>query len=482
MTSKISVEKINESYVCIVSENKAILDKIFLFLKLSKPNARFNPMIMRGLESPFIYYSKFLDNKHLCVYYGLLPLLTKFGVPQIQQKSQYSEDEINKYLSDIENTLPFKPYDYQTQTVKECLRDSRKIAILATSAGKSLIIALICDFLRLHNKHILLLVPNINLLTQFKSDIESYNLVKLYNNIELLGSGNVATFEKTMLISTWQSMTKHKDKLKNYQCIICDELHRYAGEVVSDIIKKASTIDMRFGFTGTLPEDLTMKMTLISLFSMPKKFVTPAKLIEMGLATPIKINSIIFRYPTDIMTMFNSLDNYSQQLKVIKEYTPRTNFIVRLAVKLRKDKQNTLVLFQHTNHGKDIFISLMKHLYNIEVENKDIVGKKSFEFQEKYRIYFMNGEDDAVTREKTRKILEHNDDAILIANYAVCSTGINMKKLHNLIFASPLKAFTTVAQSLGRLMRKHNSKTEANELEIPTLDIFPPIFSIMFIK
>ena len=82
----------------------------------------------------------------------------------------------------------------------------------------------------------------------------------------------------------------------------------------------------------------------------------------------------------------------------------------------------------------------------------------------------MNGEDDAVTREKTRKILEHNDDAILIANYAVCSTGINMKKLHNLIFASPLKAFTTVAQSLGRLMRKHNSKTEANIYDL--VDVF----------
>lgn len=56
--------------------------------------------------------------------------------------------------------------------------------------------------------------------------------------------------------------------------------------------------------------------------------------------------------------------------------------------------------------------------------------------------------------------------SILIAPYQVMSTGINIKNLHTLIFASPLKAFTTISQSLGRLMRKHKDKKESVVIDI----------------
>lgn len=60
---------------------------------------------------------------------------------------------------------------------------------------------------------------------------------------------------------------------------------------------------------------------------------------------------------------------------------------------------------------------------------------------------------------KIKKI--EKQGCILIANYATTSTGINIKNLHYLVFASPLKAFTTISQSLGRLMRKHKDKKES---------------------
>lgn len=56
--------------------------------------------------------------------------------------------------------------------------------------------------------------------------------------------------------------------------------------------------------------------------------------------------------------------------------------------------------------------------------------------------------------------------SILIAPYQVMSTGVSIKNLHTLIFASPLKAFTTISQSLGRLMRKHKNKTESVVIDI----------------
>ena len=49
--------------------------------------------------------------------------------------------------------------------------------------------------------------------------------------------------------------------------------------------------------------------------------------------------------------------------------------------------------------------------------------------------------------------------SVLISNYQILSTGVNIKKLHNMILSSPLKAYTTVTQSIGRGMRLHESKS-----------------------
>ena len=45
---------------------------------------------------------------------------------------------------------------------------------------------------------------------------------------------------------------------------------------------------------------------------------------------------------------------------------------------------------------------------------------------------------------------------------ACVSTGINIPNLHNLILASPLKSYVTITQSIGRGVRKHDSKSVFN--------------------
>ena len=248
------------------------------------------------------------------------------------------------------------------------------------------------------------------------------------------------------------------DMLDELDYVITDEAHRFASEETGDIVKSTINCKYKWGFTGTLPEDPTMKMELFGLFGLPKTYITSRELIERGLATPIKINSILFKYSDMDKKLFKESGNYTQQLKFIKDHEARNNFIVNLTCKLR-GHGNTLVLFQHTEHGKMLFMEVMDKLFaGVEVQNKDITGKHSFDFQEKHGIYFLNGEDDAKTRERTRKILEEHDGAILISNYQILSTGVNIKKLHNIILASPLKSYTTVTQSIGRGMRLHSSK------------------------
>ena len=333
--------------------------------------------------------------------------------------------------------------------------------IIHHNSGKSLSICLILEFFRRKGLKGILVVPNINLLTQFYNDIKSYGLEELSNEVKLLGDGNVSDFSSTVTITTWQSMLDYTNKV-NLDFIICDEAHKETGDTVSSILKESINTKIKLGFTGTLPEDPIAKMMILGLFGEPYTVITSKELIERGLATPVKIKSVFLNYPKSECALFRELKDFQKQLKFVKEHNERNEVILKIIMQLREKGKNTLVLYQHTEHGKQIFTDLVERLYpEIKVENSMITGKKAFEFQVGKRVFFMNGEVKSDIREKQRNILETLEGSVLIANYSIMSTGTNLKNLHCLVFASPLKAFTTISQSLGRLMRKHDSKKEA---------------------
>lgn len=332
--------------------------------------------------------------------------------------------------------------------------------IIHHNSGKSLVISMILEYYRRKGLKGVLIVPNINLLTQFKADIESYGLDALYNEIQVHGDGNKSNFDTVLTISTWQSLVD--EKRTNFDFIICDEVHRFTSNVTSDIIQRCTATPIKLGFTGTLPENPVDKMMLLGLFGEPKTIITSKELIERGLGCPVSIKSIILNYNNVSKAEFRECTDYQKQLQYIIDHQRRNEIIVRLCTGLSSKNQNSLVLFQRTNHGKQLFIDIMKKLYpDVNVENKDIVGKKSLEFQKQYNVFFLNGEQDSKTREEVRHILEDIPNAILVSNFALLSTGVSIKALKNLILASPMKAFTTVSQSLGRLMRLHKDKKEA---------------------
>lgn len=466
----LTVQKLDESYT-VIDGPRQKLRNMFEYLKVERPGAWFEPAVKAGFVSPYEYFGAMVKDK-LVVLNGHVELLKSFGVEadpkDLKIQDGISTEEIDQFLEEVVPELPFEPRDYQIKAFRESLQNGKQICKMCTSSGKSLTISLIAEFFRRRGQKGLLLVPNINLLTQFKSDIAEYGLTDLYENTHVIGGGETdKNFDSTLTISTWQSMQDWHDDLGTLDYVITDESHRFASKETSAIVKNTNNCKYKWGFTGTLPEDPTMKMTLLGLFGMPKTYITSSELIERGLAAPIQINSIIMNYSDNDRAIFRESGKlYTQQLTFLKEHENRNEFLIRLCAGLR-EKGNTLLLFQHTQHGKDLFMGIMDRLHpDVPVENKNITGKKSFEFQEQYGVYFLNGEDDAKTRELTRHILEEHDDAILCSNYQLLSTGVNIKKLHNMVLASPLKAYTTVTQSIGRGMRLHPSKKEFNVYDI----------------
>ena len=464
---EVKVKKLNESYSLITTDIQT-RKNIIEYLKVEDPKSHFNKLVKLGIKDKYIYFTKFV-NDDLLIYSGLRHALKNFGIQPIDESNNVTDTEINNFLSSLK--FPFQPHDYQLNNIKLALTNNKMLFKACTGSGKSLTISVILEFFRQKNYKGILVVPNINLLTQFKSDIESYGFNDLNNQIQLLGNKHQSNFDTCLTITTWQSMQKEMPNLKklNFDYIIVDECHRASADILRDIVLKSSDTKIKLGFTGTLPDDDPVAlMTLLGLFGKPSTIITSKELIDRGLATPVKIKTIFLNYPYKDKTEFNSISradsdtNYSKQLEFIKKYQPRQEIISNLLVKLKQSDQNTLALFQHTEHGKEIFTRVMNKLYpDITIDDSMIVGKDSFEFQKKYKVLFMNGEQSGTVRELQRNFLEQENGVILIANYSVASTGINIKNLHNLVFVSPLKSFTTISQSLGRLMRKHNNKKQS---------------------
>jgi len=198
----------------------------------------------------------------------------------------------------------------------------------------------------------------------------------------------------------------------------------------------------RFGFTGTLDGTKTHRMVLEGLFGPVKKVTTTSELIDKKHLSAFTIKAIILQYPDHVRQLIKTLD-YQGELDWIVRCKERNNFIRNLALSL---KGNTLLLFQFVDkHGKILYDML-----------KDADRP----------VFFVYGGVDGEEREEIRKIVEKENSAIIVASYGTFSTGINIKNLHNIIFASPSKSRVRNLQSIGRGLRTSDNKEIATLYDI----------------
>jgi superfamily II DNA or RNA helicase len=181
------------------------------------------------------------------------------------------------------------------------------------------------------------------------------------------------------------------------------------------------------------------------LFGEVKKVTTTAQLIEEKHLSPFKIKCLILQYKDEDRKLI-AKKKYHEEMDFIVRNEARNKFTENLTLSL---KGNTLILFQFVDkHGKVIFENLNKKV-------KD--GRK---------VFFVHGGVDGVDREKIRKIVAQESDAIIVASYGTFSTGINIPEIHNIIFASPSKSLIRVLQSIGRGLRKSSTKEIATLYDI----------------
>ena len=81
-------------------------------------------------------------------------------------------------------------------------------------------------------------------------------------------------------------------------------------------------------------------------------------------------------------------------------------------------------------------------------------------------LHYVYGGTDTEDREAVREIVENNKDDTILASYGTFSTGVIIKRIDNIVFASPSKSKIRNLQSIGRGLRKVEGKSKMRLFDI----------------
>jgi len=401
------------------------------------------------------YKNKFWDGKirlfnplTCLIYTGLMPYVEKFCkernylVDYIDDFSceEFSLKEAKDFVAKIKPTM--QPRDYQLDAFVYAVRNRRALLLSPTASGKSFIIYLLT---RYYNARTLIIVPTTSLVSQLASDFADYGF-ESDRYVHRIFSGQDKQTDKPIVISTWQSIYKlDKKYFEQFDVVIGDEAHLFKASSLTSIISKLHRCRYKFGFTGTLDGTQTHRLVLEGLFGAVKKVISTSELIEQKYLADFSIKAIVLKYPDEIKKMLKDA-SYQDEIDYIVRNDARNRFIKNLALSL--DNGNTLLLFQYVEkHGKILYDMI-----------KNDAGDR--------KIFFVSGEVDGEEREQIRKIVETEQNAIIVASYGTFSTGVNIRNLHNVIFSSPSKSRIRNLQSIGRGLRKSETKTSSTLYDI----------------
>ena len=438
----------------IAQGNKAIITTSLLSIireKLSvvNKNARFvNKRIARHVER--IYAITPAGRFDIGLFHDIKKLIDGFNSPVKYVYSDAFKEACLPQYSFYKNPLPnlkFPPYDYQETSVKKMLQFGRGLILIGTGGGKTFIMSLFAKAVQTNapNTKFLIVVPTIQLVEQTYADFIDYGFdsetVSRWSGTYPYQNTNIIVVSTSILQSKLTDLTP----LGSIDVLMVDEVHilkRNNG--INKVLDKVQT-PHRYGFTGTMPEETIDQWNVRGktgglLFEKNSDSLRDGEFISEA-----KINIIKINYNLDsLKDLHERLEatptKYISELEFMIESTFRNNTIIQTGLVSRK---NTLIMVDRIVHGEEL-----ERLMNTATTIK--------------KIYFIQGDVAVDDREKVRDIMENEDNVICIAISKIFSTGINIKNIHNIIFATPGKAKVKLIQSIGRGLRLHEEKDILN--------------------
>jgi superfamily II DNA or RNA helicase len=442
------VEKKNDVYLTVDCDSN-VQRELSEFFTFYVPGYKFMPAFRNRMWDGKI---RLFSQKTKEIYFGLYPYIKAFcderGYHVVAGKNVDIDNKVDKdIVKKFSNGLgqKFEARDYQIDAIYHSLKFNRALLLSPTASGKSFIIyALIRYYSHLikdkSNNKCLLVVPTTSLVEQMYSDFKTYGW-NVKKNCHRLYSGYSNQTDKKVLISTWQSLYKLPKKyFEQFGAVFGDEAHLFKSKSLTELMTKLENCKYRIGLTGTLDGTQTHKLVLEGLFGAVNKVTSTKKLMDKKQLSNLTIRCLILKHTEENSKMVTK-GKYQDEVDYLVSSESRNNFLRNLAIKM---KGNTLVLFQLVEkHGKNLY---------------EIIKEKAADDR---KVFYIFGGVEADEREAIRGITEKEKDAIIVASYGTFSTGVNIRNLHNIIFASSSKSRIRNLQSIGRGLRLGDNKTNA---------------------
>ena len=451
----IKVSKKNEVHLKIETE-PGISQELNDFFTFDVPGAKFMPLYRsRMWDGKARLYNMYRQE----LYVGLLPYLKEFA-DTLEYSLEINIEDIGdplstQYIENFAKKLKLQSggkdieiRDYQVEAVKHAINNGRALLLSPTASGKSLIIYNLVRYHQHLNRKQLIIVPTTSLVEQMYGDFQDYATADdwaVSENCHRIYGGKEKSNEFPITISTWQSIYKFpKSWFEKFDVIYGDEAHLFKAKSLTTILDKCVNSPYRIGTTGTLDGTKTHKLVLEGVFGQVKKVITTKKLMDTNQVADLKIIAMVLDYSDAERKAVKGM-TYQEEMDWLVT-NPKRNIVIRnLSI---TQEGNTLVLFQYVEkHGRILH---------------DMISTKCPDRE----VFFVFGGTDTDTREQIRSITEKEKDAIIIASYGTFSTGINIRNLHNIVFASPSKSRIRNLQSIGRGLRKGDNKVSCNLFDV----------------
>ena len=419
---------------------KACVDAVKYF----QPGARYSAAFKLGRWDGTKSFCTLGGRTYLNLLDKMLPVITEqgFECELVDNRLQYDiglgEVEADYHAPKVwpkgheRESQPIILRDYQVELVNTYVENLQCIQQIATGAGKTLLTATLSRIIEPYGRSIVI-VPSKSLVEQTEVDYKNLGL-----DVGVL-YGDRKEYDRTHTICTWQSLNvldknskdalddrQHEIFMQNLVCVIVDECHILKADVVTRLMTDTFRhVPIRWGMTGTIPEEDQDKLSLLVSVGPNVGDLFASDLQAKGVLANCHVNVL----QTKEVVKYT---NYQEELKFLTTDRDRIKWMADMITAISTGG-NTLVLCDRLETGRAL--------------EQLIEGSA-----------FISGAVKSKDRKAEYDNIAVSDDQTLIATYGVAAVGINVPRLFNLVLIEPGKSFVRVIQSIGRGLRKAEDK------------------------
>ena len=402
------------------------------------PNPQYRERERRGLwvgNTPKYLWLYRVDGSDLIVPTGVGKQVRQFLSERDQISVQLADNDILEYKGNI----PL--YDYQKTAVEAMRRTSCGILQSPCGSGKTQMGIALAAVLK---RKVLWVTHTQDLLTQSFARAEQYFPAETLGTITdgKVRLGSHMTFATVQTLSKLD-LTQYRDA---WDVVIVDECHRLAGSPtqVTMFYKVMNSLAARYkyGLSATVHRSDGMIKSTFAVLG-PVVYQVPDE------AVADKIMKVrICRRDTGLAINRSCLDTdgtlvYNELLSYLGESRERNELIV-------KD------LISQAGHSCLVLASRLEQLRNIRNMLPEELREVSAMIDGS-----MTSKRGKAEREAAIEDMRTGRKRILLASFGLAKEGLDIPRLDRLYLVSPQKDYAVVTQSIGRIARKADGKTDA---------------------